>query len=426
LTKSRLENDRALTTASNGTRTMPSSRVVFPVSQGHTLAGRLDTPDVVPRASALFAHCFICSKDTKAAVYIARALADAGFGGLRFDFTGLGGSGGDFSNTHFSSNVDDLKAAADWLRAHHGPPALLAGHSLGDPAVLAAAERIPDALAVATVGAPCDPAHVTHQFSCDLPVIEREGQAVVRLAGREFTIRRSFIDDVSGQPQAARIRALRRPLLVLHAPGDDVVKIENARHLLDAALHPKSFVALDGADHLLTRVTDARYAANVITAWAARYLPAAADPAPSTEVLEHGTVRQRTRHWHLPSASRPDVTHSSAMSPVPLAVTTPVPARMNCCLRRWANAVMTLRMCARQKHWPLENVHVTLTHGKIHAADCVDCETKEGKVDRIERVIELVGPLDDAQRARMMEIADRCPVHRTLHAEVKVETRAMA
>jgi len=405
---------------------MPSTRVDFPGSQGHALAGRLDTSDGTPRAWALFAHCFTCSKDTKAAAYIARALADAGFGVLRFDFTGLGGSGGDFSNTHFSSNVDDLVAAADWLRAHHGPPALLVGHSLGGTAVLAAAERIADALAVATVGAPCDPVHVTHQFGSELPVIEREGQALVKLAGREFTIRRSFIDDVSGQPQAARIRALRRPLLVLHAPGDTVVKIDNARHLFEAALHPKSFVSLDGADHLLTRAADARYAAHVIAAWAARYLPEAYEPAPSNEVLEHGTVRvgergtgafavsiQAGRHTFIGDEPTSVGGDDAGPSPYELLL-----AALGEC------TVMTIRMYSRQKKWPLENVHVTLSHDKVHAADCTDCETKEGKIDRIERVIELVGPLDEAQRARLMEIADRCPVHRTLHAEVKIDTRA--
>ena len=407
---------------------MPSTRVDFPGSQGHALAGRLDTPDGMPRAWALFAHCFTCSKDTKAAAYIARALADAGFGVLRFDFTGLGGSGGDFSNTHFSSNVDDLVAAADWLREHHGPPALLVGHSLGGTAVLAAAERIADALAVATVGAPCDPAHVTHQFGSDLPVIERDGQALVKLAGREFTIRQSFIDDVSGQPQAARIRALRRPLLVLHAPGDAVVKIDNARHLFEAALHPKSFVSLDGADHLLTRAADAQYAAGVIAAWAARYLPTAPEPAPSQELLEHGTVRVSERGTgafavsiqagrHTLVGDEPTSVGGDDAGPSPYEL---LLASLGEC------TVMTLRMYARQKQWPLENAHVTLTHSKVHAADCADCETKDGKVDRIDRVIELIGPLDEAQRARMMEIADRCPVHRTLHAEVTVVTRAAA
>ena len=251
---------------------MPNHRVEFPGSLGHALAGRLDLPDGAPSAWAVFAHCFTCSKDTKAAAYVAQALADEGYGVLRFDFTGLGGSGGDFANTHFSSNVDDLVAAADWLRGHHGPPTLLIGHSLGGAAVLAAASRIADARAVATLGAPFDPAHVTHQFGASLAAIEADGQAQVDLGGRPFTIRRSFLDDVNSQAQVQRIRALRRPLLILHAPSDTVVDMDNARRIFEAALHPKSFVALDGADHLLTHAADARFAARVIAAWASRYV----------------------------------------------------------------------------------------------------------------------------------------------------------
>lgn len=258
---------------------MPNQRVEFPGSLGHALAGRLDTPDHAPRAWAVFAHCFTCSKDTKAAAYIAQALAAGGYGVLRFDFTGLGGSGGDFANTNFTSNVDDLVAAADWLRGQHGAPTLLIGHSLGGAAVLAAASRVADARAVVTLGAPFEPAHVTHQFGAALQVIETEGQAQVNLGGRSFSIRRSFVDDVNGQAQEQRIRALRRPLLVMHAPGDTVVDIGNARRIFEAALHPKSFVALDGADHLLTRADDARFAASIIANWAARYVPRDSTPA---------------------------------------------------------------------------------------------------------------------------------------------------
>jgi len=406
---------------------MPSARVEFTGSLGHPLAGRLDTPDGPPRAWAVFAHCFTCSKDTKAAAYIARALAEAGFGVLRFDFTGLGGSGGDFGNTHFSSNVDDLVAAADWLRAAHGAPALLVGHSLGGAAVLAAAHRIADARAVATLGAPFDPAHVTRQLGDSLPIIEAEGEARVTLAGREFSLRREFLADVTGQPQAMRIRALRRPLLILHAPGDAVVGVDNARRIFEQALHPKSFVSLDGANHLLTDEADARFAAGVIAAWAGRYLPAASASA-GREVLPGGTVRVSERGTgafavsiqagrHALVGDEPIAFGGNDLGPSPYEL---LLAALGEC------TVMTLRMYARQKQWPLENAHVTLSHGKVHAADCQDCETKAGKVDRIERLIELDGPLDDAQRARLMEIADKCPVHRTLHSEVQVVTRMRA
>jgi uncharacterized OsmC-like protein/alpha/beta superfamily hydrolase len=402
---------------------MPSTRIEFIGSQGHALAGRLDTPDGAPRAWAVFAHCFTCSKDSKAAAYVARALAEAGYGVLRFDFTGLGGSGGDFANTHFSSNVDDLVAAADWLRTQHAAPALLVGHSLGGAAVLAAAHRIGEVRAVATIGAPFEPAHVTHQLGASLPVIETEGQAQVALAGRLFTIRRSFVDDVTGQPQADRIAHLGRALLVLHAPGDRVVPVDNARRIYEAARHPKSFVSLDGADHLLTQQTDARYAATLIAAWASRYLPqpdvpvAAPLPPGVVVVSERGTGAfavsiQAGRHSLI--GDEPQAVGGDALGPSPYDLL--LGALGEC-------TVMTLRMYARQKEWPLESARVTLTHQKIHAADCAGCETREGKIDRIDRLIELQGPLDEVQRARLLEIADKCPVHRTLDSEVQVITR---
>jgi uncharacterized OsmC-like protein/alpha-beta hydrolase superfamily lysophospholipase len=406
---------------------MPSIRIEFTGSQGDPLAGRLDTPDGQPRAWAVFAHCFTCSKDTKAAAYIARALAEAGFGVLRFDFTGLGGSGGDFGNTHFSSNVDDLVAAADWLRAGRGAPALLVGHSLGGAAVLAAAHRIADARAVVTLGAPFEPAHVVGQLGEGLPLIESEGQAQVTLGGRQFTVRREFLQDVAGQPQAERIHSLRRPLLVLHAPGDQVVGIDNARRIFEQAVHPKSFVSLDDADHLLSRQSDALYAAGVIAAWAARYLTAAESSGPPQKphLLAGGTVRVSERGTGAFAVSiQAGRHHLVGDEPVAVGGDDLGPSPYDLLLAALGECtVMTLRMYARQKQWPLENARVTLTHGKIHAADCQDCETKVGKLDRIERVIELAGPLDDAQRERLMEIADKCPVHLTLHSEVHVVTR---
>ena len=408
---------------------MPSIRTEFTGSQGAALAARLDTPDTPPRAWAIFAHCFTCSKDTKAALHIARALAASGFGVLRFDFTGLGGSGGDFSNTHFSSNVDDLVAAADWLRTQHGTPALLVGHSLGGAAVLAAAHRIPDARAVATLGAPFDPAHVTHQFGENLKVIDEQGQATVTLAGRPFTIKRAFLDDLGGQAHGERIRQLRRPLLVMHPPQDGVVSIDNAAAIFKAALHPKSFVSLDGADHLLTREDDARFAVDVITAWASRYLPKAAS-APTTdtpadaaveagwlEVVETGSgaftsaVRVGSHRW---LADEPVSVGGAGAGPSPYDLLT---AALGAC------TAMTLRIYARQKGLPLDRVRVRLKHSKIHASDCEHCETAVGRIDRIEREIELQGPLNETQRQRLLEITDKCPVHRTLHGEVDVATR---
>lgn len=401
---------------------MQSERVEFPGSQGAPLAGRLEWGEGAPRGWALLAHCFTCSKDSKAAVYIARALAAAGYGVLRFDFTGLGGSGGDFANTDFSSNVDDLVAAADWLRATRGAPALLIGHSLGGAAVLAAAGRIPDARAVATIGAPFEPAHVARQFGDQLERIERAGEAVVQLAGRPFTVRRALLDDLHGQRQAERIHALRRPLLVLHAPHDTVVDIDNAGRIFQAALHPKSFVALDGADHLLQREADARYAARLIATWAERYLDVGLPDAPADDGLVHVhetregayavAIRAGRHRW---TADEPVAVGGDDAGPNPYQM---LNAALGAC------TVMTLRMYANRKQWPLENVHVALRHEKIHASDCAECETRSGRVDRIERRIRIDGALDAAQRQRLLEIADMCPVHRTLHSEVQIVTVA--
>ena len=412
---------------------MPSQRVDFVGSQGESLAGRLDTPDVQPQAWAVFAHCFTCSKDSKAAAYVARSLTEAGFGVLRFDFTGLGGSGGDFANTHFSSNVADLVAAADWLRAEHGVPALLIGHSLGGAAVLAAAGQVEDCKAVVTLGAPCDPAHVTHQLGDALAVIESEGEASVQLAGRSFRLKRSFVEDLADQPQSERIRSLGRPLLVLHAPDDATVNVDNARRIFETARHPKSFVALDGADHLLNRAEDARFAASVIAAWARRYVEAAEPPAtpPDAEpkrsaaaddgvvlVSERGTGRftqtvAAGHHQFL--MDEPAAVGGDDEGPAPYEM---LNAALGAC------TAMTLRMYAERKKWPLDSVRVALVHDKVHASDCADCETGNGRLDRIVRVVELTGALSDDQRTRLMAIADRCPVHQTLRGEVEILTRA--
>ncbi len=401
---------------------MSSIRLEFPGNQGEMLAARLELPDAVPRAFALFAHCFTCSKDSKGAAFVSRALAEAGFGVLRFDFTGLGASGGDFANANFSSNVDDLVAAADWLRSNHGAPSVLVGHSLGGAAVLAAAERIKDARAVVTIGAPCDPGHVRAQFERDLGLIESEGRIEVSIAGRPFTITRQFLSDLDGQPQAERIGRLGRPLLVLHSPTDSVVGIDNARRIFESARHPKSFVSLDGADHMLLKAGDARFAAGLIAAWSQRYLPQEAAareqlPAGLVRVAERGTGKfanavSTSRHSILadepPSVGGTDL----GLSPYEL-----LQAALGACTS------MTLRMYADMKKLPVRRITVDLRHDKVHSDDCADCETKTAKIDRIDRVLHIDGDIDDAQRQRLLEIADRCPVHRTLHSEVAIHTR---
>ncbi|MFC6286846.1 alpha/beta fold hydrolase [Nocardioides sp. GCM10027113] len=408
---------------------MPSEQVTFPGGHDARLAGRLDLPYEEPRAFALFAHCFTCSKDVLAASRIAKELARFGFAVLRFDFTGLGGSGGDFASTNFTSNVDDLVHAADYLREQHRAPSVLIGHSLGGAAVLAATERIPEVRAVATVGAPAGTEHLEHLLADSLDAIRETGEAEVCLAERRFRIRSQFLKDINDQPQAERIARLDTALLVMHSPTDETVGIENARRIYDAARHPKSFVSLDGADHLLTRPADARFAAAVLAAWASRYLPdqpeepAAEPPAKPASEADQGVVtvaengrgpygQDVTVGKHALLADEPaPVGHDSGPSPYDLVL-----AGLGACTS------MTLRMYADRKGWPLERVSVALRHSRIHAEDCETCETKSGRLDRIDRVVEITGALDHEQRERLLEIADRCPVHRTLHAEVDVRT----
>jgi alpha-beta hydrolase superfamily lysophospholipase len=282
-----------------------SDKVEFPGAQGAQLAGRLDWPLGPPRAFALFAHCFTCSKDVLASTRIAQGLAERGIAVLRFDFTGLGHSGGEFASTNFSSSVQDLLAAVEFLRAKHQAPRILIGHSLGGAAVLAAAGQVPECVAVATVGAPFDPKHVLHLLGENVPRIAAAGEAQVTLAGRSFTVRRQFLDDISGQSLQAAVHGLRRALLILHSPTDELVGIDNARRIYEAALHPKSFVGLEGADHLLTRRADAAYVAELLSAWAARYLgevPLSAPEAEPGTVVVTGAGRGGSLFAHILSA----------------------------------------------------------------------------------------------------------------------------
>ena len=399
-----------------------TTRLTFDGAQGKPLDARFDHPVGPLRATALFAHCFTCGKDLAAASRICRALAHRGIGVLRFDFTGLGHSEGEFENTDFSSNIEDLARAADHLRATAGAPALLVGHSLGGTAVLAAAERIPEATAVVTIAAPSGPEHLKRLLAPALGAIGETGVSDVVLAGRRFRIRQEMIADLEAHPLRERIAALRRALLILHAPLDDTVGIDNASEIFLAARHPKSFVSLDGADHLLSRRADAEYAAEVIAAWAERYLPPPPDDARRSEPGEVRVEETREGRFtnevvigsHRLRADEPTDAGGDDTGPSPYGY---LAAALGACTS------MTLRMYADRKQWPLEQVSVTVAHEKIHAADCEECETKTGRIDRFDRTLSLAGPLDPEQRARLLAMADRCPVHQTLSGEVQVRTR---
>lgn len=410
---------------------MPTRTLSFPSASGVELAARLDLPVSEPRAYAVFAHCFTCSKESKAATFISQGLAARGIATLRFDFTGLGQSGGDFADSSFSANVADLIAVVRQLGAQFAPPQILIGHSLGGAAVLAAAGQLPEVRAVATIGAPSDLTHVKHLFAAGHEAIAATGEAVVDIGGRPFRIKREFVDDLERHDAGASIGALRKALLVMHAPGDRTVSVDNAAEIFMRAKHPKSFVSLDDADHLLSRRQDAAYAAEVIAAWASRFLePTAAGlsaTAPASEPVPgvRATLSREADAGPFGTDIAAGRHRLRADEPVSLGGADTGPGPYDLLLAALgACTAMTLRMYADQKKWPLESVRVDLKHDKIHAADCAECETREGRVDRIERVLHIEGPLDAEQRARLVEIADKCPVHRTLHAEVLIHTRA--
>lgn len=406
---------------------MPTERFQFTGEGGHQLAAALELPDGEPTAYALFAHCFTCGKDTLAAKRISVALAAKGIAVLRFDFTGLGSSEGDFANSTFSSNVADLVRAADHLRQAHRAPSILIGHSLGGAAMLAAAGRIPEARAVATIAAPSDPAHVTGFFSEHVDRIRTEGEVEVSLAGRPFRIRREFLDDIAEQELLKDVTGLHKALLILQSPVDDTVGIDNATRLFVAARHPKSFVSLDHADHLLTRPADALYAAELIAAWASRYVEAAS-PAKMAELPEvpRKVVVQETRKSKFNQTITVGPHHLVADEPVAAGGADAGPGPYDLLLAGLgACTSMTMRLYADRKLLPVDRITVTLKHSKIHASDCAECETREGMLDQIERDIAIAGALDAEQRKKLMEIADKCPVHRTLTSEIRIVTKAV-
>lgn len=388
--------------------------VRFPGAQGAHLSGRLERPlGQPPRAYALFAHCFTCGKDLRAAREISRALTEEGFGVLRFDFTGLGESAGDFADTDFAGNVADLVAAARWLETEHTAPSLLIGHSLGGAAAIVAATELPSVQAVATIGAPSTTEHLADSLKAQAPALEQEASAEVAIAGRAFRIGKKLVDDLAADRVRDAAKALRRPFLVLHAPGDEIVGIDHARRLFEAARHPKSFQSLDHANHLLSRGADARQAARLIATWAAPYLPEAPAEDETPAGLAPGLVRVEggaegftlavLTGKHRLIADEPAAYGGEDRGPAPFEF---LLAGLGAC------TAMTLRMYADRKGWPLEGVHVDLQRTK-----------GEGEApDHYRRLLQLAGPLDDEQRQRLTEIAERCPVHRSLERGAEITT----
>lgn len=402
---------------------MGLQKVTFQNHNGQKLVGRLELPvDRHPHNYVLFAHCFTCNKNLLAVKNISKSLTANGFGVLRFDFTGLGESEGDFADTNFSGNVEDLVVAAEFLKAQYTAPTLLIGHSLGGAAVVFAAGEIPSIQAVATVGAPSNPVHVKHLLKSGLEEIKKEGQAIINLGGRDFKIKKQFVDDLETKSLPETAKNLRKPLLVMHSPQDATVGINNAEEIYVAAHHPKSFVSLDGADHLLSKKEDSVYVGDVIAGWAKRYLDCDTPETnlktkhqvvASLDSIDGFTTKLKIGN-HYMTADEPTSFGGNDFGPSPYEL---VSAGLSAC------TVMTIQMYAKRKGWSIENVEVHTSYSKSHAQDCENCEDSTAKIDTFNREIRLIGNLDEKQRARVMQIADKCPVHKTLHSTTQIVTK---
>lgn len=401
---------------------MNLQKITFQNKEGQNLVGRLELPvDQQPHNYAIFAHCFTCNKNLSAVRNIGKALTAKGFGVLRFDFTGLGESEGDFEDTNFSGNVEDLIAAADYLEKNYQAPTLLVGHSLGGAAVIFAATKIDSVKAIATIGAPSNPNHVQHLFKSGLEEIEATGKAVVNLSGRDFTIKKQFLDDLESKSLPEIAKSLGKALLVMHSPQDATVGIKNAEEIYVSARHPKSFVSLDGADHLLMNKKDSVYAGEVIAGWAQRYVDI---PEDSNLISKHQVVASLDDEdgfttamkvgSHYMIADEPTSYGGNDFGPSPYEF---VSAGLSAC------TAMTVQMYVRRKGWPLKNIEVHTSYGKSHAQDCEDCESNSAKIDTFHREIKLTGDLDEKQITRILQIADKCPVHKTLHSETQIITK---
>ncbi|MDR9456063.1 MAG: bifunctional alpha/beta hydrolase/OsmC family protein [Salegentibacter sp.] len=399
---------------------MKTNKVKFKNKNGEELMGYLELPhNQDPHNFVLFAHCFTCNKNFFAAKNISRSLASAGYGVLRFDFTGLGESEGDFSDTNFSGNIQDLVAAAEFLKEEHQAPGLLVGHSLGGAAVLYAAKQIASVKAVATVAAPSTIKHVEGLLRSNIDEIEKSGKASVNIGGRPFEVKKQFLDDIREHDLSSYLSDLKRALLILHSPQDRIVGIKNAEELYVAAKHPKSFISLDGASHLMEAEEDAVYAGNTIATWAQKYLQIEEKTLPESQsdvvanLGSTGYTTQMKAGKHHFTADEPVKAGGNDYGPTPYQL---VSAGLAACTS------MTLHMYARRKKWPLENVETHVSYSREHASDCDNCEDKAAKLDTFKREIQIKGDLDEKQKKRLLEIADKCPVHKSLTSKNQIPT----
>jgi putative redox protein len=403
---------------------MPSEALSITTPAGHNLSGALELPTGLVRGAAVFAHCFTCTKQSRAAISVSRALARQGIATLRFDFTGLGASEGEFGRAGFAADIADLIAVAGHLHDRFGSRVLLVGHSLGGAAVLAAASELGADIvaAIATIGAPSDVPHVLHIIEGDHDAIRRDGEGQVTIGGKSFALSREFLERTEAVDLLDLVKALRVPYLVLHSPTDTIVGVEHAGALFGAAFHPKSFVSLAGADHLLTDPADAEFTASMIAAWAARYLPLAADwPMPEQGVVvqtghgKFGTEVHTASHRFLADEPRSYGGDDTGPTPYDLLL-----AALGTC------TAMTMKMYADRKGWPFAGARIHLTHERDHQEDCGHALDENVQIQALNRTIELLGDqLTDEQRAKIIEIADKCPVHRTLEGHLHIHTQAV-
>lgn len=400
---------------------MKIEKVSFVNKEGFQLSGKLYLPlEEEPRYYAIFAHCFTCSKNFKAPSTISNMLMQLGVAVLSFDFSGLGNSEGEFEDTGFSSNVEDLIAADTFLRTNYQAPQMLIGHSLGGTAVIFAASRLDHIKAVVTIGSPANPKHVKKLFESDLETIKREGSAEVSIGGRSFKIGKEFLDDLDNQNLADLLPQMKKAFLFLHSPQDKIVSIENASELYLNARHPKSFISLDGADHLLSEEKESRYVGELISSWSRKYFPI----EPTEHDLKGHQVKVRlfgesytseikTPFHHL-IADEPKEVGGENLGPTPYDL---LMASLGAC------TVMTLKMYAQRKNWKLDEIVVYLDHDKVHQTDSSEFEKPGSKVNRFTRSLEIKGELTSEIKQRLLEIADKCPVHRTLKEEILIETK---